>query len=281
MNFTHLAIPYFSVPPSILRLNSKLAILSAIAIYRDGLPGLEKLFDSKYRKRQRSDVEHSLVNNRVLTEEMEPLSMERDEVLRPDCIQLPARFDYGSLSLSALKVFIAAEKMGRYKRESFQFLCTQTEFMDTANIGSKTHLVAAVKELETERLIKVKHEHKKPSTYTLLDPEGSGVPRFFMARYIREKWNALEVSERYTHLFGETVTEQFSDYVMDCPFCFKKKKMRIGTMNKDWYKCHSCGAHGDTEKLYIKFVYGNRNEWARTLMPTAINPATDEIGEGA
>jgi hypothetical protein len=268
-------VVYFPIPPSVLRLNSKLSILAALALYRDGGPqGLGKLFETRYRQRQTTDVQYDLVSKNVLTEDSARLELKWHELLRPDRIVMPRDFDYESLSFGALKAYIACNQLCRYQRKksAFRFTCTQEEFAQAAHL-SRPHLRKAVKELSEVNLIKVTTEHKKPATYTMLDPGGSGVECYYLAESSWSVWGKMETWEKYNVMFpaldlGGDVTT----IAIRCIFCKKDKAMRVTTTD-DKYRCFACGVHGSSDKFFAKWTCANMyDQWMKHYMPLVVAP---------
>ena len=148
MNLFDCCVPYTALPESALRLNSKVSILTAITLYQTGnISILEEGSASspsmtRYQARQLSEIRDELVRKEVVIEtedglQLHPLDMMEDRTLAKTRIVLPSRFDYRTLTLTALKVLLACYSICRYSRTPFQFIANQRDLVDCANVTEK------------------------------------------------------------------------------------------------------------------------------------------------
>lgn len=166
MNLFDCCVPYTALPESALRLNSKVSILTAITLYQTGnISILEEGSASspsmtRYQARQLSEIRDELVRKEVVIEtedglQLHPLDMMEDRTLAKTRIVLPSRFDYRTLTLTALKVLLACYSICRYNRTPFQFIANQRDLADRANVTEKS-VRDALRQLEDSRLLRAR-----------------------------------------------------------------------------------------------------------------------------
>ena len=180
MNLFDCCVPYTALPESALRLNSKVSILTAITLYQTGnISILEEGSASspsmtRYQARQLSEIRDELVRKEVVIEtedglQLHPLDMMEDRTLAKTRIVLPSRFDYRTLTLTALKVLLACYSICRYSRTPFQFIANQRDLADRANVTEKS-VRDALRQLEDSRLLRATKQWKTGSKITMLEP---------------------------------------------------------------------------------------------------------------
>lgn len=124
MTLNDAKVPYFAVPNTVLRLNSKSSVLMALTLYRSDCISLLKRNNgnpTSYRSRKTIEIERELLEKGVIEETEDGLRLrcldtKVDTSALSLRVNLPAKFDYNTLSLVSLKTIIACHHLSRYKR---------------------------------------------------------------------------------------------------------------------------------------------------------------------
>ena len=308
MNLHDCAVPYTALPESVLSLNSKVSILTAIALYRTGNVAI--LEDNtangskmtRYQVRQLSEIRDEFVRKGVVIEtedglQLHPLDMMADRTLAKTRIVLPSRFDYRTLTLTALKVLLACYSITRYSRTPFQFTVNQRELADRANVSEKSAR-DALRQLEDSRLLRAVKKWKTGSKITMLEPE-SGVELFYIGQYYKERADRVPVFDRYKYLLSDLDPKDklkdtrgpLRSYYVFCPFCKSNRKGTSfqfdSTDEGDHWRCFNCHRSGKSDRLWARLAnWEHRTDWRQIIAdvcpmtPVAFDPSFDDASAG-
>jgi hypothetical protein len=284
VNLFDARIPYFVVPQAVVSLTSKIALLAALRVYREGSAvSLVEPAASRYRTRKLSDVRWELQRRGLITEALGLAEIADDRV------SLPVGCDYTKLSMGGLKTLIACYARARYSRDAFRFTCTQDQLATDAELSPQS-LRDSLVQLRNQELIAVEKIWREGSRITLLDPEfPSGCPIYYIGKWHRDQMDAIPVHERYVVCLAQydprnqlkDVCGPVTNYRVVCPFCprpdWKKGTLRINTAAEcDGWHCHCCKRSGDSARLWVKLKWrAGKNDW-RSVMATTLETTTTE-----
>lgn len=267
-------------------------MLHAIAVYRTQSTKAPDKTLTPYMRRQRADALADLERAGVLleseeTDELEPLPLEGEGAGR---ITVPAEFDYGSVSLAALKTMLACFRFARYSRRPFQFTTTQAELAKSAGLSERS-VRDALRELERRYVIEQEKVWQKGTKITLCEPN-AGVPLFYLGEYQRRRLNVVPIADRYRYFLAPydpkqklgDVESAVTNYKVFCPFCKSHKGREpslkfTSTDEGDYWICYNCRRSGNSERLWAKMDNWRESTDWRTIMAGAESP--DWISEAA
>ena len=276
-------VSYFAIPETILRLHSKTSVLTALKIYRSKNTDVFREIEARptsYRARQLTEIKRELIGREVLEETEDGLKLRcldtqidsRASALR---VNLPCKFEYESLTLTALKTVIALHSLSRYgrrggllKQQCFEIIATQKSLATKAQVAERG-LRDARKELETVHMVRTERVRKAGSNtarvtkFILLDP-GSGIELSFLGDYFLEQARKVPVHDRYKYLLShldpkgklQDIRLGISSYRVHCPFCRSRKEPTFrfnSTEEGDHWGCFNCRRSGTSDFLWAKF----------------------------
>lgn len=260
MNLYECRIAYTLVPPQLLKLSSRIAVLTALDHYR-GLYAA-KTPDSPYRKRKFRETQRELLDKSILAEDSNG-EFELNPILTADQVSIPTDLDYAALKLCSIKTLVAAYSRSRYSREAFRFTCRQEELAASAHL-SERKLRDALSQLEEKRFISVSKKWRQGSQFTLLDP-ACGTPLYEIGMFYREHMDRIPHTDRYKLILKhcdprghlETLNGYVRGYMTVCPYCkYPKATLRFSaTETEDYWKCFRCNRGGDSARLFAAFLW--------------------------
>lgn len=235
-------IPYTQVSIRILRLKSKVTLLSVLDLYKGkseqtiftkrhrdsfrnpdgtlaaGFTGYAGCYyrsshsesSSPYLKRKHADIRHELIRIGIASEAGDG-NLKLHKIEQEEKVILPTRCDYSQLTLTELKTLIALHARIRHHRRAdyFRETCTQDQLAKTANLSTRK-LRDAVVRLQAKLLISTEKSRKpgrEGTRYTLLDPLGSGATIFDIADFYLQRFDSLPPYDRYAYCLGIYDTE--------------------------------------------------------------------------
>jgi DNA-binding MarR family transcriptional regulator len=289
MNLFDCGVPYTVLPETILGLNSKSAMLTALEIYRSHSPAcLEDRAEtsnssslSPYQLRVRSETRRELLRREVLTEadgrlSLIDLDMEADRKLASDRLIIPTRGGYSRLGLPALKSVIALHRANRYSRTPFRLTLTQQELAKKAGISERS-VSGSLRQLVAARFVSIRKIWQTGTEITLLEPE-SGAELYHLGEFYRVRMDSIPVYTRYKTVLAnfdprnqlKDTTAGISGYTVYCPFCTRRGStptFRFSSLEDDdqWH-CFRCGRSGDSARLWTRMVsWFERTDWRQML----------------
>jgi hypothetical protein len=298
MNLHDCGVVYTPLPATVRTLRTKASILYALDIYRTG--SVVSLSHgptrTPYQQRKLRDIAYELVRANVIAEterglELLPIDMEKNRQLALDRITIPAKADFVRLSVSALKVLLTLHWLHRYSRSPFQMELTQQQLARHAGITER-RITDAIAQLIKCRLLKTSKQWKKPSKFTLLEPE-SGVELYYLGDFYRRRLQGMPVHDRYKNILSEfdprdklkDIRLGVSGYTVHCPLCTRKGSkptLRFSSLeDDDRWKCFKCGRSGDSARLFARCErWVHRTSW-RSMMAMVLpdTPSADAIEE--
>jgi hypothetical protein len=208
---------------------------------------------------------------------------------------LPAQLDFESLSYAAKKALIASYQKAKYSRTPFRIVITREQLAAGARLSVR-HLRRALKELQEKRLVDIKQIWRDGIQISLLDPDGSGTPLYYIAEFNRMKLDSIPAYQWYRVLLhddsipADTRREWDArelDYVVQaCPFCGGRKTFRVTLIlndsksgyDKDCWYCHGCKRGGDSRRLWgLLHFYIDRTDWRDALTRIQLNLPAEEV----
>jgi hypothetical protein len=290
VNLHDCRVQFFGLPESILRLDTKTSLSTAVEVYKSGctLPLQPHKGETSYRARQLADVTRVLVERGVLREpenrqvELVSLDMEADRSIAKERIVMPYAFDYALLTPTALKVIIACHSLTRYRRTPFRFTVTNERLAEHARVADR-RIGRALKELEAHWLIKTKKQGRTGTQITLLDPE-SEVELYYLGIFHLRRMNGLTPAERYNIILekfdpkgtlSSGSSSEMTGYSVHCPFCTTKGSATTFRFRsddgEDHWACYNCRRSGDSARLWARLEpWIQTTDW-RTMMRSACN----------
>jgi DNA-binding MarR family transcriptional regulator len=299
VNLFNCGIAYTAIPETVLSLRSKVNILAAVTIYRQGSllslerGGLPNI--TPYQRRKRSEVASDLVRSGVIAEAEDGLRL-LDLADSPHRIVIPARCDFQRLSMNSLRVLLSLHHLNRYSRTPFMLGMTQDELSRKTDIA-KRRLRDALTPLVAEGLIRIEKHWKAASAIVLLDPE-SGCDLYFLGKFFQERLDRIPCFDRYKAILADYDPRDSlrhcrgpaGKFEVHCPFCKRQDGWRSLAFEVDElsgidrWKCFKCGRSGDSARLYTRLApWVGRRGW-QTLIPEICGvgvvdyaPRTDEL----
>jgi hypothetical protein len=286
MNMHDAGVLYIPLPASVLRVSRKTELLHAIEIYRRRTVEAASADLTPWQRRQRRESVTSLQHLGVLQE-----SEENPEKLKPlvvddsakERITIPAEYDYGALSLVAIKTLLACHAHARYSRTPFRFTVKVADLAKLAQL-SERRLRDGLQELQRHRFLTTEKHWRTGTRITLHEPN-SDTPLFWLAEYHRAKRNAVPVCDRYKYLLGAydpkgklaSTVGPVTAYKVTCPFC---RSHRDGptfnftsTDEDDHWICYNCRRRGKSAYLWAKLSnWDQRTDW-RSMLSEVGQPA--------
>jgi hypothetical protein len=241
---------------------------------------------SPYQRRQRKDVLAVLESTGVIRECVDTDAYELLPLMdtAKDRVTIPAKFDYSSLSLVALKTALACHAKARYARTPFRFIATQKELASSASV-SEFRLREAIAELQQRHYLSSKKLWKQGTQITLHEP-GSDVPLFYLGEYQQQRVDVLPVHARYRYLLAkldpkeklEQTTGPVHGYRTHCPFCKCGSDPTFAFTSEegdeDKWACYNCHLSGDSYKLWARLSnWREDTDWREIVAASSPIPA--------
>ena len=293
-------VRYFSIPKTVLMLNSKTSIMAALEVYRgNSTQTLQYHQPSQlsYRTRQSYAIQRELVDKGILIEtdaglQLRNLDTKADSEAASIRVVLPFNFDYGTLTLTALKIIIACHSLSRYGRRGgllqqqyFTFSTTHAALATKARVAERG-VSTALKQLEaafllkTERIRKAGSKTARVTRITLLEP-GSGIELSFLGDYFLEQARRIPVHARYVRLLShldprnrlKDIQQGVENYKVYCPICSCRSAtfQFNSTEEGDYWRCFNCRRYGKSEFLWAKYSrWDDYTDWKKIMSDNVV-----------